>query len=246
MLEIDPVGLVRGKGRGDGLLDQYVNDRPSAASSFLSVALNKAFRTAMNGVSSAREELADSELPLQAVVTLLPMRGGEHVVRQLFEPLGWRVELDVVPAPNGEATSKAYARLRLSGTGRVGALPNHLYVLIPVMDDAKHYWVGDEEIEKLLKRGEDWLDRHPTKELVVRRYLRPPRLSRARRWNGSRRRHRTIRSMPTTARAMRMRWRRRSASTIIAWRPWSRCCARPAPKPSRISDAVKASCCGVC
>jgi 3' terminal RNA ribose 2'-O-methyltransferase Hen1 len=141
-------------------------------SSFLSVALNKAFRTAMNGVSSAREELADSELPLQAVVTVLPMRGGEHVVRQLFEPLGWRVELDVVPAPNGEATSKAYARLRLSGTGRVGALLNHLYVLIPVMDDAKHYWVGDEEIEKLLKRGEGWLDRHPAKELVVRRYLR--------------------------------------------------------------------------
>jgi 3' terminal RNA ribose 2'-O-methyltransferase Hen1 len=172
VLEIDPVGLVRGKGQGEGLADQYVNDRPYAASSFLSVALNKAFRTAMNGVSSARQDLADSDLPFEAVVTPLPMRGGEQVLRQLFEPLGWHVDLDRVPAPNGEATSKAYARLRLTGTGRLSALLNHLYVLIPVMDDAKHYWVGDDEIDKLLKRGEGWLDRHPAKDLVVRRYLR--------------------------------------------------------------------------
>lgn len=172
MLDIDPVGLVRGKGQGDGLLDQYVNDRPYAASSFLSVALNKTFRTAMNGVSSTRQALADSELPLEVAVTPLPMRGGERVVRELFEPLGWRVDVDPVPSPNGDMAGRAYARLRLTGTARLSALLNHLYVLIPVMDDAKHYWVGDEEIDKLLKRGEGWLERHPAKELIVRRYLR--------------------------------------------------------------------------
>ncbi|MBR0838095.1 3' terminal RNA ribose 2'-O-methyltransferase Hen1 [Bradyrhizobium manausense] len=172
VLDVDPVGLVRGKGQGEGLLDQYVNDRPYAASSFLSVALNKTFRTAMSGVSSARQELADSDLPLEAVVAPLPMRGGEHVVRQLFEPLGWRVDIDRVPNPNGDVTGKAYARLRLSGMARLSALLNHLYVLVPVMDDAKHYWVGDEEIDKLLKRGEGWLEQHPAKELIVRRYLR--------------------------------------------------------------------------
>lgn len=172
VLDVDPVGLVRGKGQGEGLLDQYVNDRPYAASSFLSVALNKTFRTAMNGVSSARQELADSDLPLEAVVTPLPMRGGERVVRQLFEPLGWRVDLEPVPSPNGDTAGKAYARLRVSGMARLSALLNHLYVLIPVMDDAKHYWVGDEEIDKLLKRGEGWLKQHPAQELIVRRYLR--------------------------------------------------------------------------
>jgi len=172
VLDVDPVGLVRGRGQSDGLFDQYVNDRPYAASSFLSVALNKTLRTAMNGVSSARQELADGGLPPEAVVTPLPMRGGEQVVRQLFEPLGWRVDLDRIPGPNGETTGKAYARLRLSGTARLSALLNHLYVLIPVIDDAKHYWVGDEEIEKLLKRGEGWLEQHPAKELIVRRYLR--------------------------------------------------------------------------
>ncbi len=171
VLDVDPVGLVRGKGQGDGLLDQYVNDRPYAASSFLSVALNKAFRTAMNGVSSTRQELADSAIPLEAVVTPLPLRGGETVLRQLFEPLGWQVEVAPIAGPQGDATSR-YVRLTLRGTARLSALLNHLYVLIPVMDDAKHYWVGDEEIDKLLKRGEGWLDDHPAKELIVRRYLR--------------------------------------------------------------------------
>ncbi|WP_316232075.1 3' terminal RNA ribose 2'-O-methyltransferase Hen1 [Bradyrhizobium sp. SZCCHNR1051] len=171
MLDVDPIGLVRGKGQSDGLLDQYVNDRPYAASSFLSVALNKAFRTAMNGVSSARQELADSAIALEAVVTPLPLRGGEAVLRQLFEPLGWQVDLAAIPGPQGDASSR-YVRLTLRGTARLSALLNHLYVLIPVMDDAKHYWVGDEEIDKLLKRGEGWLDTHPARELIVRRYLR--------------------------------------------------------------------------
>ena len=35
LLEVDPVGLVRGRGNGDGTLDAYVNDRPYVASSFM-------------------------------------------------------------------------------------------------------------------------------------------------------------------------------------------------------------------
>jgi 3' terminal RNA ribose 2'-O-methyltransferase Hen1 len=167
VLDVDPVSLVRGKGQGDGLLDHYVNDRPYAASSFLSVAFNKAFRTAMAGTCATKQDLADSALPLEAVVTPLPMRGGELLVRQLFEPLGWRVEIE----PLGEGP-KLYGRLVLRGEARLSTLLTHLYVLIPVLDDTKHYWVGEDEIDKLLKRGEGWLDRHPAKELIVRRYLR--------------------------------------------------------------------------
>jgi 3' terminal RNA ribose 2'-O-methyltransferase Hen1 len=44
-------------------------------------------------------------------------------------------------------------------------------VLIPVLDDDKHYYVGDEEVEKLLKRGEGWLSAHPERDLIVNRYL---------------------------------------------------------------------------
>ncbi|RWL91691.1 MAG: 3' terminal RNA ribose 2'-O-methyltransferase Hen1 [Mesorhizobium sp.] len=172
LLDIDPVGLVRGKGQSDGLLDQYVNDRPYAASSFLSVALNKMLRTAMAGISKERQQLADSDLPLEAVVAPLPMRGGEELVRQLFEPLGWTVELTPIEATGSSLVGFRYCHLKLSGLGRLSSLLNHLYVLIPVMDAAKHYWVGDDEVEKLLSKGGGWLEHHPAKELIARRYLR--------------------------------------------------------------------------
>ncbi|MDX8441677.1 3' terminal RNA ribose 2'-O-methyltransferase Hen1 [Mesorhizobium australafricanum] len=172
LLDIDPIGLVRGKGQSDGLLDQYVNDRPYAASSFLSVALNKILRTAMTGISKERPQLTDSDLPLEAVVSPLPMRGGEAMVRRLFEPLGWTVELSPIEAIGSSTGESRYGHLKLSGLGRLSNLLNHLYVLIPVMDDAKHYWVGDDEVDKLLSRGAGWLESHPARELIARRYLR--------------------------------------------------------------------------
>lgn len=172
LLDVDPIGLVRGKGQADGLLDQYVNDRPYAASSFLSVALNKVLRTAMTGISKERQQLADSNLPLEAVVAPLPMRGGEAMVRQLFEPLGWTVELTPIEAAGTSTGELRYGHLKLSGSGRLSNLLNHLYVLIPVMDDAKHYWVGEDEVDKLLSKGAGWLESHPARELIARRYLR--------------------------------------------------------------------------
>ncbi|TIX08614.1 MAG: 3' terminal RNA ribose 2'-O-methyltransferase Hen1, partial [Mesorhizobium sp.] len=150
----------------------YVNDRPYAASSFLSVALNKMLRTAMTGISKERQELAESALPLEAVVTPLPMHAGEALVRDLFEPLGWTVDLTPIENVGHRAGKWRYGHLKLTGTGRLSGLLNHLYVLIPVLDDAKHYWVGEAEIDKLLSKGEGWLENHPAKDLIVRRYLR--------------------------------------------------------------------------
>ena len=167
VLDIDPVGLVRGKGTADGLLDQYVNDRPYAASSFLSVALNRVFRSAMIGSSRERPELAASEIPLEIVVTPVPVRGSEGLVQRLFEPLGWTVEA----TPATEADESRYIRLRLTGTMRLAEALNHLYVLIPVLDRNKHYWVGDDEVEKLLCKGGAWLPNHPERELIAGRYL---------------------------------------------------------------------------
>ncbi len=169
LLEVDPVGLVRGRGLGDGLMDQYVNDRPYAASSFLAVAMGRALRSAMNGVSRERPALAEEALPLEARITPLPARGGEALVRALFEPLGWTVAVEPLAAPDGGASP--YVSLTLTGAGRLSALLNHLYVLIPVLDDDKHYWVGDDEVAKLLKRGEGWLEAHPARDLIVQRYL---------------------------------------------------------------------------
>ena len=171
LLDIDPVTLVRGKGRSEGLLDQYVNDRPYAASSFLSVALARVLRTAMAGTSRERPELVDLPMPLEAMVTPLPARGGERLVRELFEPLGWDVVVEPVFGVAAEDRASHYVNLKLTGVGRLRDLLNHLYVLIPVLDDEKHYWVGDEEVAKLLRRGEGWLASHPARELIVRRYL---------------------------------------------------------------------------
>ena len=167
-LDVDPIGLVRGRGEGAGLLDQYVNDRPYAASSFLSVALNRAFRTAMTGQSRERQALADAKIPLELSVCPLPARGGEALLRSLFEPLGWHVEL--APVLTGDAPSR-YVSLTLRGVQRLAEALSHLYVLIPVLDDEKHYWVGDDEVEKLLTKAGAWLADHPSKELIALRYL---------------------------------------------------------------------------
>lgn len=168
VLDVDPVGLVRGRGQADGLIDQYVNDRPYAASSFLSVALNKLFRSAMAGTSRERPELAAMPIPLDIRVTPLPVRGPDDLLTSLFAPLGWTVEVRRIPGEHGPSR---YMEVRLAGTMRLADALNHLYVLIPVLDETKHYWVGDDEVDKLLAKGGTWLAAHPERVLIARRYL---------------------------------------------------------------------------
>jgi 3' terminal RNA ribose 2'-O-methyltransferase Hen1 len=67
--------------------------------------------------------------------------------------------------------SSPYFTVQLKNTLRLQDLLRHLYVLIPVLDDDKHYWVGDDEVNKLLRHGEQWLASHPEKEQIVERYL---------------------------------------------------------------------------
>jgi 3' terminal RNA ribose 2'-O-methyltransferase Hen1 len=176
ILDIDPVGLVRGRGGpgGDGgLLTQYVNDRPYVASSFLSVAISDVFASAMAGRSKERAELAASEIPLEARIAAVPCRGGEDLLRRLFEPLGYVVGATQAPLDVAvpDAAGSRYLSVTLTGMKRVADLLTHLYVLIPVVDDEKHYWVGDDEVDKLLRHGEGWLAAHPERELITRRYL---------------------------------------------------------------------------
>jgi 3' terminal RNA ribose 2'-O-methyltransferase Hen1 len=170
-LEVDAVHLVRGKA---ALEDQYVNDRPYAASSLLSVALGRLVNTAVSGRSKDRQELADRAIPLEAIVTPLPARGSADLIERLFGPLGYAVEATPIkldPA-HPEWGDSPYIELRLTGEVRLAALLTHLFVLIPVLDNQKHYYIGEAEVEKLLRKGEGWLEAHPERELIVRRYLR--------------------------------------------------------------------------
>ncbi len=175
LVEVDPIGLVRRPGRGaEGFsLAGYVNDRPYAASSFLSVALGKVFRTALNGRSADRQELADTALPFVVELPTVPCRGGEAVLRELFEPLGYVVEAAPIALDQRfpEWGDSRYLSVRLTGEVRMADLLAHLYVLLPVLDDEKHYWVGDDEADKLLAKGEAWLGAHPARDLITRRYL---------------------------------------------------------------------------
>ncbi|MEI8146200.1 MAG: 3' terminal RNA ribose 2'-O-methyltransferase Hen1 [Alphaproteobacteria bacterium] len=173
ILDVDPVGLVRGKGEAGGMIDHYVNDRPFAASSLLSVAIGRVWRDAMAGQSKDRPELADALIPFVAHVTPLPVRGEARLVRDLFGPLGYEVSVEPIPLDplrSGWGDSP-YVALTLRSVTRLSALLTHLYVLIPVLDDRKHYFVGDDEVQKLITRGEGWLGEHPLKEMIVNRYL---------------------------------------------------------------------------
>jgi 3' terminal RNA ribose 2'-O-methyltransferase Hen1 len=186
LLEVDPVALVRrakGKGGRGGApgtaLAQYVNDRPYAASSLLAVALSGVFSSAMRGVCRARPELPGSPRPLRVEVPALPARGGPDLVRRLFAPLGWAVTVDTVPLDTAfpEWGDSRYVRLVLESAAlTLAEALRHLYVLLPVLDDAKHYWVSSDEVDKLLRAGEGWLPGHPEQKLIVSRYL-------SRRWS---------------------------------------------------------------
>ena len=176
LLDVDSVALVRrphGQFAENFALAQYVSDRPYVASSFLSVAIAQVFSSALSGKCKDRPQLVEAAIPLTAQLSILPCRGGERLLRRLFEPLGYTVEagqhgLDPQFPDWGQSR---YFTVTLENTCRLSELLTHLYVLIPVLDDEKHYWVGDAEIEKLLKHGNDWLAEHPEQESIARRYL---------------------------------------------------------------------------
>ena len=174
LLEVDPVALSRGKGDSNAPLAPYVNDRPYVASSLMSVAIADVFGSAMQGKCKDRPELVITPIPLEASLDVLPVRGGESLLRSMFEPLGYEVEATrlVLDERFVEWGDSPYYRVTVRKTTTVAELLTHLYVLIPVFDNQKHYYVGEDEIAKLLAKGEGWLAAHPLREEIARRYLR--------------------------------------------------------------------------
>jgi 3' terminal RNA ribose 2'-O-methyltransferase Hen1 len=170
LLEIDPVSLVRGAQQSE----DYVNDRPYVASSYVAVAISRVFGTALAGNCQKRPELVGTKLPVQAVVAVIRSRGGADLLRKLFEPLGYAVEITQIPLDEKfpEWGTGDYFRLSLRADMTVHNLLTHLYVLLPVLDEEKHYYIGDAEVDKLLRHGEGWLEGHPERNLIVSRYLR--------------------------------------------------------------------------
>ncbi|SCG56652.1 3' terminal RNA ribose 2'-O-methyltransferase Hen1 [Micromonospora humi] len=179
LVEVDPLKLGGGRGRRQATapegftLGQYVNDRAYAASSLLSSALAKVFRSALRGESRDRPELAATAIPLTVRVPVLRCRGGADLAVRVFAPLGWTVTATPIPLDEAypEWGDSRYVDLTLTGSLRLADALNHLYVLLPVLDDAKHYWVAPDEVDKLLRAGSGWLAGHPERGLIIRRYL---------------------------------------------------------------------------
>lgn len=173
LLEVDPVGLVRGRRFGGEVLAQYVNDRPYAASSLLAVALGRVFGSALRGRCDDRPELVSRRLPLEVHVPALRCDGGPGLVERLFGPLGWTVTtaVEVLDPTVPDWGDSDYVDVRLSGSLTVQDALTHLYVLLPVLDGSKHYWVNQQEVDKLLRAAGPWLPAHPERELITHRYL---------------------------------------------------------------------------
>lgn len=173
MLDVDPIGLVRGRKDSYFALADYVNDRPYTSSSFLSVAMSKVFGTAMAGTCKTHPELAQTAIPLEAKIVALPCRGGADLLCRLFEPLGYTVtpERYTLDSKFPEWGESSYYTVTIAGKVKLSDLLSHLYVLIPVLDDKKHYYVGSDEVDKLLRHGEGWLSTHPERKLIADRYL---------------------------------------------------------------------------
>ena len=177
LLDIDAIDMVRGvrnlSGKGFSL-GQYVNDRHYVASSIMSVALSKAFSTSMNGKCKNKPELVDVEMPFEVKISVLPApKGGELLIRKLFEPLGYQLDVErhQLDEKFTEWGDSKYYTVSLTNTIRLQDLLSHLYVLIPALDNDKHYFVSQNEIDKLLEKGKGWLENHPEKEQITKRYL---------------------------------------------------------------------------
>ena len=174
LLDIDPLDLARGKvGSRDGGLFDYVNDRPYASTSFMSTAIVRIFGTAMSGRCDKRQELADTPLKLTACLYSLKDNGDADLAKELFEPLGYTVETrrSQLDDKFSEWGNSPYIDLTIKGTVKLSELLNHIYVLIPVFDKQKHYYIDEDEIQKLLSHGEGWLAAHPYREKITQRYF---------------------------------------------------------------------------
>lgn len=174
LLDINPIELYKKlKKKGNPALLHYVNDRPYVGSSFTSTALAKVFSSALNGKCDSYPELPQRMMDFEVKLPILKIKGSSKIISRIFAPLGYEISAESLPLDPHfpEWGLSQYYRVNLKNHLRLQTLLQHLYVLLPVFDLEKHYWVGQHESEKLLEKGKGWLEKHPEKELISKRYL---------------------------------------------------------------------------
>ena len=172
--EPDPVDLVRGTPDGYDIT-QYINDREFVTSSLFCSYIRSALGTALNG--KPKEAYArwvghpfDMELSFGPVASDLP----DRAIEELFSPLGYAVTLerDELTYTFDLKKKSTVRRIILRGQVTVQNALRQLFLLIPVLDNYKHYFISEDEIDKIKRYGEGWLDSHPLKEMIIKRTLR--------------------------------------------------------------------------
>ena len=95
------------------------------------------------------------------------------MLNKVFEPLGYEVKYEkfLTDEKFPQWGESKYVNLTLNAKIRLCDLLKHIYILIPVFDRQKHYWIGNDEVEKLLRNTGDWLSSHPEKGFITSRYL---------------------------------------------------------------------------
>lgn len=176
LLDIDTIEIIRNIRLPDNgfMLKNYINDRPYVASSFTSHAISEVFSSALNGKCKLKPELVELEMDFEININVLKIKGGNSAwINKIFEPLGYKVEfkrhfLNENFTQWGESN---YYSVKLKNNITLQKLLSQLYVLLPVFDYEKHYFISTNEIDKLLDKGKEWLSGHPEKDIITKRYL---------------------------------------------------------------------------
>lgn len=169
----DPVELVRNSPNTFDIT-QYINDREFAVSSLFCSYIKSALATALNG--KPKDDFIkwvdykfDLILGFGPVASDLP----DAVIESIFTPIGYEVKIERgITDYSFKLKSRSSARyINLTGRQTLQNAIRHLFILIPVLDNYKHYYMDKSEVDKLERYGTGWLDDHPMRDLIIKRAL---------------------------------------------------------------------------
>ncbi|MBD0021280.1 3' terminal RNA ribose 2'-O-methyltransferase Hen1 [Gordonia pseudamarae] len=167
VLHVDGAGVRPDKSSG---VSPYVNALADEASSRFVVALGKVFGDTIAGRAVTRPDLVSHVWEVTITIAAVPLRSASSPA-DLFGPIGWDVGVarqPLSPVPWGDS---AHGTITLRGRSTLRDALRQLAVLLPVLADDKHYFVDDDEVDKLDRLGDGWLGDHPRRGEIVRGYL---------------------------------------------------------------------------
>lgn len=170
----DPIELIKNNSNSYDIT-HYINDREFAVSSIFCSFIRSALGTALNGQPKEEHiKWVDHPFPFTFEFGPVVSTLTDEKLMNLFEPIGYEVTINrpeiEYSIPIKTKSSARYISIKGMKTLQEGL--RHLFVLIPVIDNYKHYFIDEKEIEKLERYGEGWLEQHPLRDLIYRQALR--------------------------------------------------------------------------